>query len=99
MPGDLRVYAHPYPLPSGVNSPSPTVKFGGGAGSALAVYAPGMPIVVHGDGDLYGAIVGDTIDVLGDASFHYDLALGDWDRYAVVVLERLYWRDLVQNLR
>lgn len=99
VPGDLRVYAHPYPLPAGSVAPNPGIKFSGGAGSALAVHAPEMPIVVGGSGHVYGAILGETITVLGDASFHYDTALGMWDQLSTVVLERLYWRDLSAPLR
>lgn len=99
VPSDLIVYAHPYPLPSGSVAPNPGIKFGGGAGSAMAVYAPEMPVVVHGDGDIYGAILGSTITVMGDASFHYDKALSDWDKFSTVTVERLYWRELSARLR
>jgi len=99
VPSDLVIYAHPYPLPKGTVAPNPGIKFGGGAGSAMAVYAPEVPIVVSGNGDVYGAILGSTITVTGDSSFHYDKALSDWNKFATVTVERLYWRDLSARLR
>lgn len=99
VPGNLRVYAHPYALPGGVPPTHSEVIFNGGAGSALAVYAPAVDITVSGNSDVYGALVGRTIKSTGDAYFHYDEALSAWDEHGIVFVERLYWKDLSPRIR
>ena len=100
IPANLRVYAHPYALPGGTVSQHSEVSVSGGAGAALAVYAPEVDITVNGDADVYGAMVGRTIKSTGNAYYHYDEALGAFNEYAKVYVERLYWRELSEgNLR
>ena len=65
----------------------------------MAVYAPGAAITVAGNGDVFGAFVGDTVTIAGNSKFHYDRALGDINTHSKVTLERLYWRDLDERLR
>ncbi|MDF1701146.1 MAG: hypothetical protein P1V36_08310 [Planctomycetota bacterium] len=99
IPSNLRVYAHPHVLP---DVPAPThseVIFNGGAGSALAVYAPEVDITISGNADVYGALVGRAIKSTGDAFFHYDEALGAFNEHGKVHVERLYWKDLSTRLR
>ncbi len=42
-----------------------------------AVYAPNANLAVTGDGDIYGALVGKTVNVSGNGDIHYDEALQD----------------------
>ena len=100
IPSNLRVYAHPYALPGGTVSQHSEVIVNGGAGAALAVYAPEVDITVNGDADIYGAMIGRSIKSTGNAYYHYDEALGAFNQYAKVYVERLYWRELSEgNLR
>lgn len=99
IPSNLRIYAHPHVLP---NVPAPThseVIFNGGAGSALAVYAPEVDITISGNAEVFGALVGRAIKSTGDAYFHYDEALGAFNEYGKVFVERLYWKDLSTRVR
>ena len=99
VPSDMIVYVHPYDLP-GVPSPTQSeVKFNGGPAASLAVYAPEVDITVGGNNDVYGSLVGRDITTLGNASFHYDEALGAWAKFSKVFVERLYWRELNATLR
>ena len=98
-PSSLRVYAHPYPLPGGSVPLHSEVIFDGSSGTALAVYAPGVDVTVNGTADVYGAIVGRNIKATGNARFHYDEALTAFTQYSKVNVERLYWKDLTENLR
>jgi hypothetical protein len=49
---------------------------GNGALSA-AVYAPNADVRINGNGDVMGAVVGRTIELTGNAAFHYDESLAD----------------------
>jgi hypothetical protein len=51
---------------------SGTVKINGGSESALIVNAPNAPIVVNGNADVFGALIGNTITATGGMQFHYD---------------------------
>ena len=43
-----------------------------GAVMYMTVYAPSTGVKLQGGGDIYGAIVGNTIDVTGNVTVHYD---------------------------
>src|SRR6266581_281540 len=47
----------------------------GGSGAYFSVYAPNHDITVSGSGDLYGAIVGRSLNSSGGSKVHYDEAL------------------------
>ncbi|MBP6507308.1 MAG: hypothetical protein KA257_07060 [Opitutaceae bacterium] len=51
---------------------------GNGALSAV-VYAPQGSVKINGNGDVVGSVVANDITVVGNAAFHYDEALGDFD--------------------
>lgn len=53
------------------------IRINGGAGFAGAVYAPKSKVKFSGGGHIYGAFVGGQVDVIGNAQFHYDEALGN----------------------
>jgi hypothetical protein len=52
-----------------------SISITGGADASYAVYAPDTDVKITGNSDLYGAIVGKSIDATGGAKIHYDKAL------------------------
>lgn len=92
-PTDCLVFAHGYPLPDGFQAKTPAVKLNGGPQVALGLYAPYRDVTVGGDVDVFGSVIGGSVNVTGDASFHYDEALKGVSGGTEVYLERLYWRD------
>jgi hypothetical protein len=48
------------------------VKVAGGAAAAMMVFAPNAAVKLTGGSDLYGAVLGKTIDDGGGTSIHYD---------------------------
>jgi type IV pilus assembly protein PilY1 len=55
-----------------------TVKVAGGATADYAVYCPKAAISVVGNGDIYGAIVGKSVTMVGNGTIHYDAALASF---------------------
>jgi Flp pilus assembly protein TadG len=71
-PKNLTIIMAPNPF-TGVAPGSLTVT---SASSLYAnIYAPQSPIFLSGNGDLYGSVVGKSIDMTGTSSIHYDLSL------------------------
>jgi hypothetical protein len=69
-------------LPSNPGTPGNLVFMIGSAVSSLelpggsyALYAPDTDLSLHGNDDVYGAVVGRTITITGTPNFHYDKAL------------------------
>jgi hypothetical protein len=59
------------------------------------VYAPNGTIDITGNGDVKGAVIGDTITLNGQGNFHYDESLanfGGTNPFKVVK-----WRELVSQ--
>jgi hypothetical protein len=79
-----------------VFSSAETAKFTGGSGFYGAIYAPFATLTPVGTTDLYGAFVGETIDLGGTVNFHYDEGLRD-----VIANVRQYavfsWRKVSVN--
>jgi hypothetical protein len=48
------------------------VKIAGGAAASMMVFAPNSAVTLTGGSDLYGAVLGKTIDDGGGTSIHYD---------------------------
>jgi len=102
---NLRVYAHPYPVPAGFAwSPimvkdkgkmikKPQVILTGGSASALNLYAPGADLLLTGNAELFGAAVAAHITVEGDPQFHYDRALAYAEWEGVRRARRVYWLE------
>jgi Tfp pilus assembly protein PilX len=51
------------------------VTVAGGASTYLVVNTPNAAVSLVGNGDVYGAILGKTINVAGNGKFHYDKAV------------------------
>jgi Flp pilus assembly protein TadG len=66
MPKNLRIV---------MLNPNTTISLSGGTDLFADIYAPLSAITVSGNGDIYGAIVGKTIAMTGEAGIHYDLSL------------------------
>jgi hypothetical protein len=59
------------------------------------IYAPASDVTINGDPDVFGSIVANNIDVVGNASFHYDEALANFggnNPWGVVK-----WRELTSS--
>jgi hypothetical protein len=54
---------------------SAPIAYNGNSSFIGTIYAPTAPVSIAGSADAYGAIVGDTISVLGDMSLHFDESL------------------------
>ena len=50
----------------------------GNGTAAYAVYCPKAAISVNGNGDIYGAVVGKSVTMVGNGTIHYDAALGSY---------------------
>jgi hypothetical protein len=51
------------------------VSLSGGSGAYLTVYAPKTGVTISGNAPLYGAVLGKTLTLSGNASVHYDVRL------------------------
>ena len=56
-----------------------------------AIYAPEADIKLSGQGDVFGAICGNTIDLSGQGSVHYDEALNDIEGDHITDMETVSW--------
>lgn len=54
-----------------------TIRFVGNGSTTGAIYAPNATFELRGNGSLAGAVVANTINLNGNAAFHYDEALGN----------------------
>jgi hypothetical protein len=59
------------------------------------VYAPSHDITISGSGDLYGAIVANSIASSGGSKVHYDEALSN-ARSTIITIVRGAWTELTQ---
>ena len=64
-----------------------------GNGTLTAVvYAPNSDITINGNGDTYGAIIGNHITMTGNGAFHYDVSLAKFNDDQPLTLIR--WLEL-----
>jgi len=52
-----------------------SVDLGGNSGAAAAFYMPNASVTLHGNVDLYGSVVANTFNDVGNASLYYDSKL------------------------
>jgi hypothetical protein len=72
-----------------------SIELSGTSGITAVVYAPNGNIKINGDVEVSGSIVGNNIEVMGDAHFHYDEALANFggeNPWGVV-----RWRELTTS--
>lgn len=67
IPANLKVY----------NTGAGDVDIAGNAAMHAVIYAPDSNVVLRGTGDIFGAVVGETVDVQGNGEIHYDEDLAD----------------------
>lgn len=91
---NLRIFAHPYALPTHAPPSTTLVKLRGGSAIAASIYAPEVSVTVGGGDNYYGSILAKTISLLGGVFFHYDQALAELNADKRANLERLFWREL-----
>ena len=70
-----------------------SIHIAGNGALRAAVYAPNAEVRINGNADVMGAVVGRTIDLTGNAAFHYDEALGDF--VADMPFGPENWRELL----
>jgi Flp pilus assembly protein TadG len=80
LPGNLRIVM--VKTPTGGDPGS--IKLSGGSALYADIYAPLSPITVTGGGDIYGSMVGKSITMSGNGTFHYDLSLANSGRVSLV---------------
>jgi hypothetical protein len=57
---------------------SQSVQISGNGSLSAIVYAPNADVSIVGNGEVYGAMVGKTVRVAGNANFHYDESLASY---------------------
>jgi len=72
LPGNLNIVMVPNPY-TGI-APG-TLTIGSGTELYANIYAPQSPIVLSGNGDIYGSVLGKSVDMTGNSAIHYDLSL------------------------
>lgn len=75
---------------------SQSIKIHGNGQAAAIVYAPYADVTMNGagsSGEMSGAVVGKTIKLTGNANFHYDLNLKNFNSDGAYQLG--YWQELV----
>jgi Flp pilus assembly protein TadG len=60
---------------NGGNPPAGGVSVGGTAALYATIYAPEAPVTLSGTGDIYGSVLGKSIDMTGTSAIRYDLSL------------------------
>ncbi|MBI5689664.1 MAG: hypothetical protein HZC55_06160 [Verrucomicrobia bacterium] len=53
-----------------------TIRFVGNGSASATIYAPNATFQLRGNGALQGSVIANTINLNGNAAFHYDEALG-----------------------
>ena len=66
IPSNLKIYS----------TGSVDVHVTGNSAMYAVIYAPNSSIELGGTGDIYGAVVGQVLNVSGNGAIHYDEALG-----------------------
>jgi hypothetical protein len=63
----------------GTNATSQSIDIKGKGALSAVVYAPAADVFVNGNGDVMGSVVAKNVNMVGNAAFHYDESLGDFD--------------------
>ncbi len=77
-----------------------TISLSGGSGGYMTIYAPGTEVDLSGGSEVFGAIVGSSVNISGDSKVHLDKALnnspGLQGGVVTATVKRESW-TLVQN--
>jgi Flp pilus assembly protein TadG len=82
VPGNLKIVMVPHPVTGAAPG---TITVWSTTALYANIYAPQSPITLGGTGDLYGAVLGKSVDMTGTSAIHYDL---DYQGAATAVLVR-----------
>ena len=77
----------------GTGAPGQSIKLAGNGVLSGVVYAPNAAVSINGNGDVLGSVVAGTINVTGNANFHYDEALANFGSDRPFGIVR--WRELI----
>jgi hypothetical protein len=69
-----------------------SIAITGNGALGCVVYAPNGFVTINGNGDVMGSVVSRTITLAGNAAFHYDESLADFDRNQPFGIAK--WREL-----
>ena len=69
-----------------------SLSIGGNGQLAGAVYAPNADINLNGGGNVYGSLMGKSLNVNGNFSFHYDEALSRY--FVIYAFKILSWDEI-----
>ena len=70
-----------------------SVSLSGNAAFYGSLYAPSSGVSVTGNGDVFGSVVGNTIQVSGNGKFHYDEALSQSPTSSAATTRLLAWTE------
>jgi hypothetical protein len=85
-PGTCLIYG------TNTDASSQRIQIVGNGTLKAALYAPNADITINGNGDIYGAAVGNTITLTGRAAFHYDESLENLDSGMPFGVDQ--WREI-----
>jgi hypothetical protein len=68
VPGNLSLIMVPLN-----GTPPGSVNIGSKSAMYMTIYAPQSPILLSGTGDIYGSLLGKSIDMTGTSAIHYDM--------------------------
>jgi Tfp pilus assembly protein PilX len=71
------------------------LQIAGNGALKAALYAPNADITINGNGDIFGAVVGHTITLTGNAAFHYDESLENLDTGMPFGVDQ--WREITSG--
>jgi hypothetical protein len=77
---------------TGSSSINQSIAITGGSLLSAVCYAPHADIAINGHGDVLGSFVGESISVTGNANFHYDESLANFDTDDPYGITK--WREL-----
>ena len=73
-------------------TPSQDIEIAGNGALKAIVYAPAADVDVNGNGDVMGSVVANNITLVGNANFHYDESLANFNAGSPYGITR--WREL-----
>ena len=72
LPGNLTIVMVPNPY---TGNPPGSINVGSTTALYASIYAPQSAVTLSGTGDIYGSVVGKSVNMSGTSGVHYDLSL------------------------